>query len=283
MSKLTVVAAGLVLAAGVQQAQAQSGTGQGTPPEQSAAADGPPAYGPGGTPAPQGPPTAPPGNSAANPHGGPPGITGTPPTTPAAPQAPAAAAAALDGVAIAKGNGNPNGNGNGNGNGPRGRIEICHATNSETQPYELIEVPVSALNGHLNHQDGADIVPAPAGGCASGDPGDRGTLDVCVQTADGYELVTIPVEDVPGTVGDGDIVPAPDGGCPGQEVLDEGDFGDDADVTPAGSGDGPSAEGSKDGELPFTGFGLGGLGVIGLGLLALAVAARMIRDGTQAA
>lgn len=60
--------------------------------------------------------------------------------------------------------------GNGGGGG-HGRIKICHATGSITNPYVEIEVGANGLNGHGGHT--GDIIPAPAGGCPGGDtPGE---------------------------------------------------------------------------------------------------------------
>jgi hypothetical protein len=66
-------------------------------------------------------------------------------------------------VALAGGN-DGNGNGNNNGNND-GKITICHATGSATYPYVEITISVNALPAHMRHQDGEDIIPAPAGGC----------------------------------------------------------------------------------------------------------------------
>jgi hypothetical protein len=52
--------------------------------------------------------------------------------------------------------------GNSEGNS-QGKITICHATGSATNPYVLITISVNGLNGHDGH-DG-DIIPAPEGGC----------------------------------------------------------------------------------------------------------------------
>ena len=49
-----------------------------------------------------------------------------------------------------------------------GKITICHATNSATNPYNEITVSVNGLNGHGNHE--GDIIPVPEGGCPVGAP-----------------------------------------------------------------------------------------------------------------
>jgi hypothetical protein len=52
-----------------------------------------------------------------------------------------------------------------------GKITICHATGSKTNPYNEITVSVNGLNGHGNHE--GDIIPAPAGGCPTGAPKEK--------------------------------------------------------------------------------------------------------------
>jgi hypothetical protein len=53
-----------------------------------------------------------------------------------------------------------------------GKIDICHATSAEGNPYVLISVDSAALAGHLDEQGAphcedtrCDIIPAPAEGC----------------------------------------------------------------------------------------------------------------------
>src|SRR5204862_192778 len=48
---------------------------------------------------------------------------------------------------------------------PAPKVTICHATGSRTHPFVEITISRNGLNGHAGHQDGRDIVPAPAGGC----------------------------------------------------------------------------------------------------------------------
>ena len=57
-----------------------------------------------------------------------------------------------------------------NGGGPdnqNGKVTICHATGSETNPYVVITISENAVEAHRNHQNGEDIIPAPGGVCPS--------------------------------------------------------------------------------------------------------------------
>src|SRR5436305_1353772 len=46
-----------------------------------------------------------------------------------------------------------------------GKTTICHATGSATNPYVEITISNNAIPAHRRHQDGRDIIPAPAEGC----------------------------------------------------------------------------------------------------------------------
>jgi hypothetical protein len=49
-----------------------------------------------------------------------------------------------------------------------GKTTICHATGSTTNPYVTITISNNAIPAHQRHQDGRDIIPAPEGGCPTG-------------------------------------------------------------------------------------------------------------------
>ena len=49
--------------------------------------------------------------------------------------------------------------------GGQPKVTICHSTGSETNPFVEITIAEPAVKAHQRHHDGADIVPAPAGGC----------------------------------------------------------------------------------------------------------------------
>jgi len=110
-----------------------------------------------------------------------------------------------------------------------GKITICHATHSATNPYVEITISVNGLNGHRHHDD---IVPAPAGGCPSGaapaqtnpaqaqagSPQAPQKVTICHAThsaTNPYVEITISVNGLNGHRHHDDIVPAPAGGCPG--------------------------------------------------------------------
>ncbi len=98
-----------------------------------------------------------------------------------------------------------------------GKITICHATSSETNPYNEITISVNGLNGHGKHE--GDIIPAPDGGCPKSPAGIKdGKITICHATSsknNPYNEITISVN---GLNGHGkharDIIPAPAGGCP---------------------------------------------------------------------
>lgn len=130
-----------------------------------------------------------------------------------------------------------------------GKITICHATSSATNPYNEITIDFNGLNGHGKHQD--DIIPAPESGCLSitETPSPAGTVTI-TQTptiSQTPTITTTPEATVPDTTDKkitichrtgseknpyvnitisinglnghdkhaGDIIPAPAGGCPG--------------------------------------------------------------------
>jgi hypothetical protein len=282
--------------------------GQNGPPGPEGNPNQPPA-----APAPA-PPAAPPGNSGANPHGGPPGIAGSAPpaqTPPPAPSqaassshpAPPAAAADQSNPAPA-GSGEPQGppaqvppatgldgdpgtGGDNPGGGPDGWITICHATGSETNPFVEITISVNGLHGHGGHQDGADIIPAPAGGCGAATPIAPSVAqqfgDVGSASRDGAGSAS---RDGTGTGSRTGIGPGPAfaSGDAGGAVLAESASGQAAPggettAGPGAPGAGGTADAPGDGQLPFTGMFLGGLALCGLvalgGGLVLRRVARM--------
>jgi hypothetical protein len=98
-----------------------------------------------------------------------------------------------------------------------GKISICHATGSETNPYNEITISVNGLNGHSGHPN--DIYPVPANGCPTSplEPV-NGKITICHATGsekNPYNEITISINGLNGHDNHaGDIIPAPVGGCP---------------------------------------------------------------------
>jgi hypothetical protein len=110
------------------------------------------------------------------------------------------------------------------------QITICHATGSETHPYEEITINTDAVTAHEDHQWGEDIIPAPAGGCPAGTtpspgpetppPADGKKVTICHATGSAtnpFVVITIDESALPAhrdhQEGE-DIIPAPAAGCP---------------------------------------------------------------------
>jgi hypothetical protein len=140
------------------------------------------------------------------------------------------------------------GGGNGNGN-ENGKVTLCHATGSETNPYVVITISENALPAHLAHQDGEDIYPVPADGCPSSAVPPLGNPPSGIVSPPGGQLAA----ETP-----------PEGGVLG--VSDESP--DEGGVLGAnqGGGDEAAARDTSGTSLPFTGLGLGLLAAMGLAL-----------------
>jgi hypothetical protein len=99
-----------------------------------------------------------------------------------------------------------------------GKIAICHATSSETDPYEEINVSVNGLDDHGTHE--GDIIPAPQDGCPATVITGNDKITICHATGSAknpYNEITISVNGLSGhNKHKGDIIPAPADGCPGK-------------------------------------------------------------------
>jgi hypothetical protein len=98
-----------------------------------------------------------------------------------------------------------------------GKIAICHATSSEANPYNEINIDRNGLNGHDKHE--GDLIPAPDGGCPTSPLGIiDGKITICHATSsknNPYNEITVSINGLNGhNTHAGDIIPAPAGGCP---------------------------------------------------------------------
>ena len=71
---------------------------------------------------------------------------------------------------------NTNKAGHANNGVPHQKVTLCHATGSATNPFVKITISVRAVEAHKRHQDGRDIIPAPAAGCPGPPPGQQATV-----------------------------------------------------------------------------------------------------------
>ena len=170
-------------------------------------------------------------------------------------------------------------NGQGEQRSSAGNITICHSTLSDTNPYVEITISRNALKAHQNHHDGADIIPAPAGGC----PATALTPE---------QIAALPVAGLGGVAGEnaagggetgaetGSRSGATQGGVAG--VQSQGGEGAEAGLV-AGAQAAEDArvaatagDDEDGGSLPFTGLELAGLVLLGLALLGGGLALRRV-------
>jgi hypothetical protein len=151
-----------------------------------------------------------------------------------------------------------------------GKTTICHATGSATNPYVTITISNNALPAHARHQDGRDIIPAPAGGCPTGQ----------METSQ------------PPTKTEEQTTPPPAGQVLGETVSGSSPSQSGPTSTPANgvlgataSGTSPSASSSpaatatrasNSSSLPFTGTDAIIVAILGLAALLLGVTARRV-------
>jgi hypothetical protein len=152
-----------------------------------------------------------------------------------------------------------------------GKVTICHATGSDTNPYVEITISANALKAHRAHQHGEDLLEVPAGGCrgakAAGKP--AGTSPAAAQ----------PVAGLADRAADSPASPPAVSGVGG--VTAEGGERPPAAAQPAGARDGDAdparaGERSERDSLPFTGLAL--LTLVALGAASLAVGTRIRRS-----
>ena len=99
-----------------------------------------------------------------------------------------------------------------------GNITICHATSSETNPYEEISVNVNGLNGHGDHE-GDVFMRSEADSCPTSKVVvDVGKITICHATSskkNPFVEITVSVNGFNGhDKHNGDLIPAPVEGCP---------------------------------------------------------------------
>lgn len=167
-----------------------------------------------------------------------------------------------------------------------GKTTICHATGSATNPYVTITISNNAVPAHRRHQDGRDIIPAPAeGGCPT------------TATSAQQQPVTPPgQEQQAGAKEQEQAAAAPTTGASTTTSTPAGQTGVAGETTGSGgspnnvsvlgastSGSAPSAsaspaatatQSSSSSKLPFTGTDAIIVAILGIALLLLGVTVR---------
>ena len=164
--------------------------------------------------------------------------------------------AKADGGSAPKAHGKAEGQEQGSSHAKAGKVTLCHATGSATNPYVEITISANALAAHQRHQDGRDIYPVPAGGCpggsspssgggGGGQDNEHGKVTICHATGsetNPYVLITVDEHALKAHMAhqDGQDIVNPAGPCPGATI-------------PSGIGNPPSGIVSPGGELPGAG------------------------------
>ena len=159
-----------------------------------------------------------------------------------------------------------------------GKTTICHATGSATNPYVTITISDNALPAHRRHQDGRDIIPAPAtGGCptVATAPEQQGST----QGTTGSSTQSTAGANAQGTAGTGT-----GSGTLGESTNGSSKSPNEVSVLGAStSGSAPSAsnspsatgtQASSSSGLPFTGTDAIIVAILGLAALLLGVTVR---------
>jgi hypothetical protein len=155
------------------------------------------------------------------------------------------------------------------------KVTICHATGSQTNPYVKITIAEPAVEAHKRHQDGRDVIPAPAEGCP-------GAAAAATPATTESSTAKMP----PPTVATGvtqalqtlATTPAAAGQVLGETVSGGTDTERGAS-SPASAGDTAAATTTREtgaNRLPFTGLDLILVVAAGLGLLLAGVALRRV-------
>lgn len=171
-----------------------------------------------------------------------------------------------------------------------GKTTICHATGSATNPYVTITISNNAIPAHRRHQDGRDIIPAPAGGCPTGQETTQTPTEQQSSTSGTTSTATGTPATPPAAAGTQPAAATGTGQVLGETVT--GSTSTPASGTPSGngsvlgataSGSSPSASASpaatatrtsSSSGLPFTGTDAIVVAIIGLAALLVGLTMR---------
>jgi hypothetical protein len=170
-----------------------------------------------------------------------------------------------------------------------GKTTICHATGSTTNPYVTITISNNAVPAHQRHQDGRDIIPAPAEGCPTAAASGQQQGSTQHGTTGQEQAAAAPTTGASTTTS----TPAGQTGVMG-ESTSTGSSGSPNNVSVLGastSGSAPSASSSpaatgtrssSSSGLPFTGTDAIIVAILGLALLLAGLTARRVATTNRA-
>ena len=167
-----------------------------------------------------------------------------------------------------------------------GKTTICHATGSATNPYVEITISNNAVPAHQRHQDGRDIVPAPAGGCPGASESQPSTATTAASGPQDQRLTVTAPSTAPSTTVLGRATTR-GRVTPQSHVLGEHVSGRSRAATRSATRTRNSraavrtlpaeASSSSRSSLPFTGWDLGIVAAVGAAMLLAGTALRRAR------
>ena len=161
----------------------------------------------------------------------------------------------------------------GNNGAAHQKTTLCHATGSETNPYVEITISDRAVQAHARHQDGRDIIPAPAGGCPTTATAESPTAEqLAAPVAEEVAAVT---EERSQERGEATERRGESGVAGVTQTSSPRGGSEDAPATAAAASE--ATEAADEGSLPFTGLELLLVVVIGAAFLLAGYALRRSR------
>jgi hypothetical protein len=155
----------------------------------------------------------------------------------------------------------------------QGKTTICHATGSATNPFVIITISNSALPAHTAHQDGRDIIPAPANGVCAAQNEQPGGGQLLTPGTTGSSVTPTMAPGITPTAGGPTVAGTTTGTTPNRvKVLGATTSGSSpsASTSPAAT----ATRASSSSSLPFTGTDAIIVAILGLAALLIGVTMR---------
>ena len=174
-----------------------------------------------------------------------------------------------------------------------GKTTLCHATGSTTNPYVTITISNNAVPAHQRHQDGRDIIPAPAGGCpttaasAQQQPAQQQDQPAAATPTTGASTKTPAPAGQTGVLGESTSGSSTPSGSSGSSASPDNVsvLGASTSNSAPSAGSSPAATATRSSSsngLPFTGTDAIIVAILGLALLLAGVTARRVATTSRA-